>query len=64
MPRQPADQQYLVREYGVGRFSRSFRIASPVEPDGIRAELKNGELSLFVPKAESAKVCKIAIKTQ
>jgi len=63
VPRQPADQQYLVQEYGVGSFSRSFRIATPVEPDGIRAELKNGELSLFVPKAESAKVRKIEINT-
>jgi len=62
-PRQPKDQQYLIHEYGVGGFSRSFNIATPVNPDGIRAELKNGELCLFVPKAESAKVRKIAIKT-
>lgn len=61
--RQPDDQQYVVREYGIGPFRRSFRIASPINPDGIRAELKNGELILTVPKAESAKTRKIQVKT-
>src|SRR6185295_2114227 len=52
-PRQP-HQGYTWREYGVGHFYRSFNINTPIEVDGIRAELKNGELSIYVPKAESA----------
>lgn len=61
-PRQPENQRYLWREYGVGSFYRSFEIGAPVHVDGIQAELKNGVLNLFVPKAESAKTRKIAIK--
>jgi len=62
-PRQPEDHAYVWREYGVGHFYRSFNIGTPVNADGIKAELKNGELNLYVPKAESAKTRKIEIKT-
>jgi len=61
-PRQPRDQEYLLKEYGVGTFSRSFIINAPVNGEAIRAELKNGELKLFVPKTEAAKTRKIPIK--
>src|SRR5688572_25147665 len=56
------EPQYIWREYGVGHFYRQFTIDAPIDVDGIRAELKNGELSLYVPKAESAKTRKIQIK--
>jgi len=62
-PRQPAGTGYVWREYGVGHFYRSFTLNTPIDADGIRAELKNGELTLFVPKAASAKSRKIEIKT-
>jgi len=62
-PRQPAVQQFARREYGVGHFYRSFHLNTDVHVDGIRAELKNGQLSLFVPKAEHAKSRKIQIST-
>jgi HSP20 family molecular chaperone IbpA len=61
--RQPEGQAYVWREYGVGHFHRSFNINTPVNVDGIRAELKNGELKLYVPKAEHAKTRKIEIKS-
>jgi len=60
-PRQASEQRYAWREYGVGHFYRSFNIGADVNVDGIQAELKNGELKLFVPKAESAKSRKIKI---
>ena len=62
-PRQPEATRYVWREYGVGHFYRSFNIDTPVNVDGIKAELKNGVLSLYVPKAESAKTRKIQIQT-
>ena len=62
-PRQPANHNYLWREYGVGHFYRSFNIETPVDPDGIKAQLKNGVLELYVPKAETAKTRKIEIRT-
>lgn len=62
-PRQPADQRYVWREYEVGHFHRQFTLNTPINVDGIRAELRNGVLELFVPKAESSKPRKIEIKT-
>jgi HSP20 family molecular chaperone IbpA len=62
-PRQPAEQSYIWQEYGVGHFYRQFTLNTPVNPDGIRAELRSGVLELHVPKAESAKTRRIEIKT-
>ena len=62
-PRQPEGQSYVWREYGVGHFYRSFSLSTPVNVDGIKAELKNGELTLYVPKSESAKPKRIKIQT-
>lgn len=62
---QPVEERgYLLREYGIGPFYRSFNLDTPVNVDGITAELKNGELTLHVPKAESAKTRKIQIKSE
>jgi len=61
-PRQPAGHPYVWQEYGVGHFYRSFNISTPVNVEGIRAELKNGELRLYVPKAESAKTRRVPIQ--
>jgi len=62
-PRQPAEQRYVWREYGVGHFYRQFTLNTPIEPDAIRAQLKSGVLEVYVPKAASAKPRKIAIKS-
>ena len=62
-PRQPAGTAYAWQEYGVGHFYRSFAIQTPVDADGIRAELKDGVLKLYLPKAESARVRKIEVKS-
>ena len=62
-PRQPQGRSYLWREYGVGHFYRSFHLETPVNADGIKAQLRNGVLELWVPKAESARSRRIDIKT-
>ena len=62
-PRQTGDQPYVWKEYGVGHFHRQFTIQTPINVDAIKAELKNGVLEVYVPKAESAKSRKIEIKT-
>ncbi len=61
-PRQRDDQNYIWQEYGVGNFHREFTINTPINVDGIRAELKNGELTLTVPKAEHARTRKVQIQ--
>jgi HSP20 family molecular chaperone IbpA len=62
-PRQPQDVRYAWQEYGVGHFHRTFTINTPIDADGIRAELKHGVLNLYVPKAEHARTRKIPIQT-
>src|SRR5262245_56510714 len=51
-------------EYETGSFFRSFRVSEKVAPDRISAELKNGVLTLHLPKAEAARPRKIAVKGQ
>lgn len=51
----------LYSEYGVGDFYRAFKIAEQVETDGIEASLKDGVLTVRVPKAEAARTKRIAV---
>ena len=60
-PRQPQETSYLWQEYGVGSFHRSFSLSTAIDADGIRAQLRNGVLDLYVPKAERAKTKKIEV---
>jgi len=46
-----ACEQYHQVERGHGEFSRSFRLPSGVEADRIAADLKDGVLTVIVPKA-------------
>lgn len=47
--------QPLYTEYNIGNYARSFRLSNTVDQDKIGAELKDGVLSLTLPKAEQAK---------
>ncbi len=47
--------QPLYTEYNIGNYARSFRLSNAIDPDKIGAELKDGVLSLTLPKAEKAK---------
>ena len=47
--------QPLYTEYNIGNYSRSFRLSNAIDQDKIGAELKDGMLSLTLPKAEKAK---------
>ena len=53
--------QPVYTEYNIGNYSRSFRIPSKIEQDGIRAELTDGVMTLVLPKADIAKPRKISV---
>ena len=53
--------QPLYIEYNIGNYSRSFQISSKIDQDGIKAELKDGLLTLVLPKAEKAKPRRISL---
>jgi HSP20 family protein len=46
--------QPLYTEYNIGNYSRSFQISSKIEQEGIKAELKDGVMTLVLPRAEKA----------
>ena len=52
----------LYTEYNVGNYSRSFRLSSTIDQGKIGAELRDGVLSLTLPKVEEAKPRTIQIK--
>ncbi|KAI5206413.1 HSP20-like chaperone [Aureobasidium subglaciale] len=54
--------RYWVSERSVGEFSRSFAFPSRVDQDNVRASLKNGILSIVVPKASAPTTRKINIE--
>jgi HSP20 family protein len=61
-PRQDEEQtNYMLREYGVGDYYRSFRLGEGIDPDRIEAHLKDGVMELHLPKSEASKPRKIAV---
>merc|ERR1712000_579073 len=60
-PEQP-QQQYWISERSVGEFSRSFNFPARVNQNAVRASLKNGILSIVVPKAPAPESRRINIE--
>lgn len=56
--------KYWVSERSVGEFSRSFSFPVRVDQDKVSASMKNGVLSITVPKAKKHEVKKIPIWSQ
>ena len=55
--------QPVYSEYNIGPFRRSFRISSRIDQDKIKAEMRDGVITLTLPKAEQAKPRRIEVST-
>jgi HSP20 family molecular chaperone IbpA len=58
----PEGARLIHEEYRLGDYHRSFILSDEVDRDRIAAQLKNGVLRLFLPKAERARTRRIEIK--
>jgi HSP20 family protein len=61
-PRWPEQGEFLLYEYGVGDFYRTFRVSEQIDASRIQAEYADGVLTLHLPKTESAKPRKIEVQ--
>ena len=57
------EARYLLREYGVGHFQRSFEINDQIDANKIAAKIENGVLTITLPKAEAARPKKITVQS-
>lgn len=60
--RQGENLNYLLREYGIGDFYRSFDVGETIDANKITAEYRNGVLVLHLPKVEAVKPRRIAVQ--
>jgi HSP20 family molecular chaperone IbpA len=61
-PRYDDKMNFLLCEYGVGDFHRSFRVSQQIDAGRIHAEFAEGVLTIHLPKAEAAKPRKIQVQ--
>ena len=56
------DIKFLHGEYGIGDFHRTFTVGEAIDTERISAELKNGVVTVHLPKSEKVKPRQIEVK--
>jgi HSP20 family protein len=59
---QVTSEQFHRVERGHGRFSRAFMLPEPIDVDGVTADLKDGLLTLTIPKAAGRGTRRVAVE--
>jgi HSP20 family molecular chaperone IbpA len=56
--------QYIYQEYGIGDFQRSFTVGEMVDSSKIAANMRDGVLTIHLPKTEEMKPRRIKVASQ
>jgi HSP20 family molecular chaperone IbpA len=60
----PEKHSLYFSEYGVGDYQRVFTLTDEVDREKIRATVKNGVLTILLPKADVVKTRKISVRAE
>jgi len=55
------DHKHIHGEYGIGDYHREFHVSETIDVEKITAELKNGVLTIQLPKSESVRSRRIEV---
>ena len=56
--------EYVLSEYSIGDYMRTFSLSTFIDQTNITASMKNGVLRVVLPKSESMKPRKISVTTE
>lgn len=63
-PRQDDGTDYLLHEYNLGDYYRTFQVSEAIDASKITADYADGVLTLRLPKAEAVKPRKISVSSR
>ncbi len=62
-PLDPGDYRLVQAEYDEGSYERAFTLSEQIDPGRIEAEMRDGVLTLSLPRAEEARPQRIPVRS-